>query len=145
MLEGITLLYRSSDLKVNFPFCRGDFVTLSENTTYNNIKHEAFDTDFNLITQLTMIVNTKLSVWSFFHLILPRLRIMYLHNHWFRYLFSPPCRASHNLGTFRSHNQFKCTEWTRTRELNHIDHGLEVSFPVPILMLSLNALIGNIN
>ena len=129
MLEGITLLYRSSDLKVNFPFCQGDFVTLSENTTYNDSKHEAFDTDFK----------------SDLLFILPRLRIMYLHNHWFRYLFSPPCRASHNLGTFRSHNQFKCTEWTRTRELNHIDHGLEVSFPVPILMLSLNALIGNIN
>ena len=46
MLEGITLLYRSSDLKVNFPFCQGDIVTLSENTAYNNIKHEAFDTDF---------------------------------------------------------------------------------------------------
>ena len=113
MLEGITLLYRSSDLKVNFPFCQGDIVTLSENTTYNDSKREAFGTDF---------------------------KSEYLLNHWFRYLFSPPCRASHNLGTFRSHNQFKCTEWTRTRELNHIDHGLEVSFPVPILMLSLNAL-----
>ena len=134
MLEGITLLYRSSDLKVNFPFCQGDFVTLSENTTYNNIKHEASETDFLIV---------KLSLFSSSYHV--RLLIVYLHNHWFRYLFSPPCRASHNLGTFRSHNQFKCTEWTRTRELNHIDHGLEVSFPVPILMLSLNALIGNIN
>ena len=134
MLEGITLLYRSSDLKVNFPFCQGDIVTLSENTTYNNIKHKAFDTDFMIVEK----------VWSTV-CILPRLHIVYLHNHWFRYLFSPPCTASHNLGTFRSHNQFKCTEWTRTGELNHIDHGLEVSFPVPILMLSLNALVGNIN
>ena len=74
MLEGITLLYRSSDLKVNFPFCQGDIVTLSENTTYNDSKHEAFDTDFNLITQYTMIVNTKLSAlilslifFSFYH------------------------------------------------------------------------------
>ena len=49
MLEGITLLYRSSDLKVNFPFCQGDFVTLSENTTYNNIKHEASETDFMIV------------------------------------------------------------------------------------------------
>ena len=61
MLEGITLLYRSSDLKVNFPFCQGDIVTLSENTTYNNIKHEAFDTDFK----------------SDLFFVLPPLRIMY--------------------------------------------------------------------
>ena len=69
MLEGITLLYRSSDLKVNFPFCQGDIVTLSENTTYNNIKHEASETDFMIV---------ELSVFSSSYHV--RLRIVYLHS-----------------------------------------------------------------
>ena len=68
MLEGITLLYRSSDLKVNFPFCQGDIVTLSENTTYNNIKHEASETDFMIV---------ELSVFSSSYHV--RLLIVYLH------------------------------------------------------------------
>ena len=70
MLEGITLLYRSSDLKVNFPFCQGDIVTLSENTTYNNIKHEASETDFMIV---------ELSVFSSSYHV--RLRIVYLYLH----------------------------------------------------------------
>ena len=62
MLEGITLLYRSSDLKVNFPFCQGDIVTLSENTTYNNIKHEASETDFLIVNYILTIQNVKIGL-----------------------------------------------------------------------------------
>ena len=85
MLEGITLLYRSSDLKVNFPFCQGDFVTLSENTTYNNIKHEASETDFMIV---------ELSVFSSSYHV--RLHFVCLDNHWFQYLFFIPHPAEHH-------------------------------------------------